>query len=310
MSEGVPPAVDLSVDFCGLALRNPVMVASGTFGYGTEYADLVDVSSLGALITKAVTLEPREGNPPPRICETPAGMLNAIGLQNPGVQVFLEEKLPALRGYGVPVIVNVSGSTAEETAELARILTVDGIAALEVNVSCPNVENEGMRFGTDCNLTAELTAAVVGATSLPVIVKLSPNVTDIVSIARAAQEAGAHALSLINTLLGMSIDVDRRRPHLGNITGGLSGPAIRPVAVRMVWQVAQAVDVPVIGMGGIMSARDALEFILAGATAVAVGSANLVEPTSIQRVIDGLGEYCSAHGIERITDLVGALVID
>lgn len=303
-------ALDLSVAIAGVRLQNPVMSASGTFGYGLEFAPYLDLSRVGAIVTKAVTLRPRDGNPPPRIRETPAGVLNAIGLQNPGVQVFLEEKLPALRGYGVPVIVNVSGSTAEETAELARILTVDGIAALEVNVSCPNVENEGMRFGTDCNLTAELTAAVVGATSLPVIVKLSPNVTDIVSIARAAQEAGAHALSLINTLLGMSIDVDRRRPHLGNITGGLSGPAIRPVAVRMVWQVAQAVDVPVIGMGGIMSARDALEFILAGATAVAVGSANLVEPTSIQRVIDGLGEYCSAHGIERITDLVGALVID
>lgn len=303
-------ALDLSVAIAGVRLQNPVMSASGTFGYGLEFAPYLDLSRVGAIVTKAVTLRPRDGNPPPRIRETPAGVLNAIGLQNPGVQVFLEEKLPALRGYGVPVIVNVSGSTAEETAELARILTVDGIAALEVNVSCPNVENEGMRFGTDCNLTAELTAAVVGATSLPVIVKLSPNVTDIVSIARAAQEAGAHALSLINTLLGMSIDVDRRRPHLGNITGGLSGPAIRPVAVRMVWQVAQAVDVPVIGMGGIMNARDALEFILAGATAVAVGSANLVEPTSIQRVIDGLGEYCSAHGIERITDLVGALVID
>lgn len=303
-------APDLAVAIAGVRLQNPVMSASGTFGYGLEFAPYLDLSRVGAIVTKAVTLRPRDGNPPPRIRETPAGVLNAIGLQNPGVQVFLEEKLPALRGYGVPVIVNVSGSTAEETAELARILTVDGIAALEVNVSCPNVENEGMRFGTDCNLTAELTAAVVGATSLPVIVKLSPNVTDIVSIARAAQEAGAHALSLINTLLGMSIDVDRRRPHLGNITGGLSGPAIRPVAVRMVWQVAQAVDVPVIGMGGIMNARDALEFILAGATAVAVGSANLVEPTSIQRVIDGLGEYCSAHGIERITDLVGALVID
>lgn len=303
-------APDLSVAIAGVRLQNPVMSASGTFGYGLEFAPYLDLSRVGAIVTKAVTLRPRDGNPPPRIRETPAGVLNAIGLQNPGVQVFLEEKLPALRGYGVPVIVNISGSTAEETAELARILTVDGIAALEVNVSCPNVENEGMRFGTDCNLTAELTAAVVGATSLPVIVKLSPNVTDIVSIARAAQEAGAHALSLINTLLGMSIDVERRRPHLGNITGGLSGPAIRPVAVRMVWQVAQAVDVPVIGMGGIMSARDALEFILAGATAVAVGSANLVEPTSIQRVIDGLGEYCGAHGIERITDLVGALVID
>ncbi len=303
-------APDLSVEIAGVRLQNPVMSASGTFGYGLEFAPYLDLRRVGAIVTKAVTLEPRDGNPPPRIRETPAGVLNAIGLQNPGVQVFLAEKLPALRDYGVPVIVNVSGSTAEETAELARILTVDGIAALEVNVSCPNVENEGMHFGTDCDLTAELTAAVVGATSLPVIVKLSPNVTDIVSIALAAQEAGAHALSLINTLLGMSIDVDRRRPHLGNITGGLSGPAIRPVAVRMVWQVAEAVEVPVIGMGGILNARDALEFILAGATAVAVGSANLVEPTSIQRVIDGLSEYCSAHGIERITDLVGALEID
>lgn len=303
-------APDLSVEIAGVRMQNPVMSASGTFGYGLEYAPYLDLTGVGAIVTKAVTLEPRDGNPPPRMRETPAGVLNSIGLQNPGVHAFLEEKLPALRGYGVPVIVNVSGRTVEETAELARILSVDGIAALEVNISCPNVESEGMYFGVDCALTAELTAAVVGATDLPVIVKLSPNVTDIVSIALAAQEAGAHALSLINTLLGMSIDVDRRRPHLGNVTGGLSGPAIRPVAVRMVWQVAQAVEVPVIGMGGIMNARDALEFILAGATAVAVGSANLVEPTSMQRVIDGLSEYCAAQGIERITDLVGALETD
>jgi len=303
-------APDLSVEIAGLRLQNPVMSASGTFGYGLEYAPYLDLTGVGAIVTKAVTLEPRDGNPPPRMRETPAGVLNAIGLQNPGAQAFLAEKLPELRGYGVPVIVNVSGRTVEESAELARILSVDGIAALEVNISCPNVENEGMHFGVDCDLTADLTAAVVSVTELPVIVKLSPNVTDIVSIALAAQEAGAHALSLINTLLGMSIDVDRRRPHLGNITGGLSGPAIRPVAVRMVWQVAQAVRVPLIGMGGIMNARDAIEFMLAGASAVAVGSANLVEPTSMQRVINGLSEYCRAHGIERITDLVGALEID
>jgi dihydroorotate dehydrogenase (NAD+) catalytic subunit len=299
---------DLSVEVAGIAMRNPVTVASGTFGYGTEYAPYLDCSGLGAIVTKAITLEARAGNPPPRVRETPAGMLNAIGLQNPGVEVFVADKLPALREFGVPVIVNISARSAAEFVALAeRLSDADGVDALEVNISCPNVEDEGMFFGTDCAMTGELVGAVVSASALPVIVKLSPNVTDIVEIALAAADAGADALSLINTLLGMSIDVATRRPHLGNVTGGLSGPAIRPVAVRMVYEVARAVDLPLIGMGGIMTATDAIEFLLAGATAVAVGTANFVEPSSAAQVIDGIRDYCVAHDVARVTDLVGAV---
>ena len=303
-------APDLSVEIAGLRMQNPVMSASGTFGYGLEYQPYLDLSILGAIVTKAVTLEERLGNPPPRVRETPAGMLNAIGLQNPGAEAFIRDKLPALRSVGVPVIVNISARSVEEFVRVAGMLCVEGVAALEVNVSCPNVQQEGMHFGVDCDLTGALTAAVVDACDRPVIVKLSPNVTDITDIARAAAQGGAHALSLINTLLGMSIDVDRRRPHLGSITGGLSGPAIRPVAVRMVHEVARAVDLPVIGMGGIGDARDALEFILAGATAVAVGTMNFVEPAAMAAVIDGLADYCRRHDVARITDLVGALHTD
>ena len=298
---------DLSVEIAGLTLQNPIMSASGTFGYGMEYEEYLDLSQLGAIVTKAVTLEPREGNPPPRVRETPAGMLNAIGLQNPGAEVFIREKLPELREFGPPVIANISGRSVDEFARLAEMLSVDGVDALEVNISCPNVEDEGMTFGVDCGMTGRLTEAVRGATELPVIVKLSPNVTDITVIARAATEAGADALSLINTLLGMSIDVETRRPHLGNVTGGLSGPAIRPVAVRMVYQVAQAVDVPLIGMGGVMTAYDALELVLAGATGVAVGTANFVEPAAMEQVLRGLADYCRRHQVKRITDLVGAV---
>jgi dihydroorotate dehydrogenase (NAD+) catalytic subunit len=298
---------DLSVEIAEMTLQNPIMSASGTFGYGMEYEEYLDLSKLGAIVTKAVTLEPREGNPPPRVRETPAGMLNAIGLQNPGAEVFIREKLPELRDFGPPVIVNISGRSVDEFARLAEMLSVGGVDALEVNISCPNVEDEGMAFGVDCDMTGRLTEAVCNATDLPVIVKLSPNVTDITVIARAAAEAGADALSLINTLLGMSIDVERRRPHLGNATGGLSGPAIRPVAVRMVHQVAQAVDLPLIGMGGVMSASDALELILAGATGVAVGTANFVEPAAMQQVVRGLADYCRRHQVKRIADLVGAV---
>lgn len=298
---------DLSVEIAGLTLRNPVMSASGTFGYGTEYEEYLDLSKLGAIVTKAVTLQPREGNPPPRVRETPAGMLNAIGLQNPGAGVFIREKLPALRKFGPPIIVNISGRSVDEFARMAEMLSVDGVDALEVNISCPNVEDEGMAFGVDCDMTGRLTEVVCDATDLPVIVKLSPNVTDITVIARAAEQAGANALSLINTLLGMSIDVERRRPHLGNMTGGLSGPAIRPVAVRMVHQVAQAVDLPLIGMGGVMRAEDALELILAGATGVAVGTANFVEPAAMEQVLRGLADYCRRHQVKRIVDLVGAV---
>ncbi|MGM0494273.1 MAG: dihydroorotate dehydrogenase [Armatimonadota bacterium] len=298
---------DLSVEIAGLTLQNPIMSASGTFGYGMEYEEYIDLSKLGAIVTKAVTLEPREGNPPPRVRETPAGMLNAIGLQNPGANVFIREKLPELRDFGPPIIANISGRSVDEFARLAEMLSVDGVDALEVNISCPNVEDEGMAFGVDCDMTGLLTEAVCEATDLPVIVKLSPNVTDITVIARAAVDAGADALSLINTLLGMSIDVERRRPHLGNATGGLSGPAIRPVAVRMVHQVAQAVDLPLIGMGGVMTASDALELILAGATGVAVGTANFVEPATMEQVIRGLADYCRRHQVKRIADLVGAV---
>ncbi|MGI5816467.1 MAG: dihydroorotate dehydrogenase [Armatimonadota bacterium] len=300
---------DLSVEIAGLTLRNPIMSASGTFGYGMEYEPYLDLSKLGAIVTKAVTLEAREGNPPPRVRETPAGMLNAIGLQNPGGHVFIREKLPRLREFGVPVIVNISGRSVDEFARLAEMLSVEGVDALEVNISCPNVEDEGMTFGVDCEMTGGLTEAVCNATDLPVIVKLSPNVTDITVIAQAAEQAGADALSLINTLLGMSIDIERRRPHLGNATGGLSGPAIRPVAVRMVHQVAGAVDLPLIGMGGVMTASDALELILAGATAVAVGTANFVEPGTMEQVIRGLADYCRRHQVKRITDLVGAVEV-
>jgi dihydroorotate dehydrogenase (NAD+) catalytic subunit len=301
------PRPDLSVEFAGLQLSNPVTVASGTFGYGTEYADLTEVGSLGALITKAVTLEPREGNSPPRLCETPAGMLNAIGLQNPGVEAFVEEKLPALREFGLPVIVNVAGHSLEDYAAVARRLEqAEGVAALELNVSCPNVAAGGMQYGVCESLLRELVAAVRESCGLPLITKLSPNVTDIVEMAEAAVEAGSDALSLINTLVGMSVDVEERRPVLANVTGGLSGPAIRPVAVRMVWAVAQAVAVPLLGMGGIMSARDALEFILAGATAVAVGTGNFVNPATTTQVRQGLEEYCLRHGVPRLRDLIGA----
>lgn len=298
---------DLSVEIAGIRMKNPIMPASGTFGYGMEYESYLDLSALGAIVTKAVTLEARKGNPPPRLRETPAGMLNAIGLQNPGAEAFIAEKLPQLREFAVPIIINISGRSVEEFMRLAEMLSVDGVDALEVNISCPNVEQEGMSFGVDCEMTGRLTDAVAGATDLPIIVKLSPNVTDITVIARAAAEAGAHALSLINTLLGMSIDVETRRAHLANITGGLSGPAIRPVAVRMVHQVAGAVELPLIGMGGVMSATDALEMIIAGASAVAVGTANFVEPETMPQMLKGLADYCRRNQIGRITDLVGTL---
>ena len=291
----------------GLRLPNPVLVASGTFGFGEEYAELMDVSRLGGICTKAVTLQPRAGNPPPRICETPAGMLNAIGWQNPGLEVFLTEKLPALREYGVPIIVNIAGETLEEYVELAaRLDDVAGISALELNISCPNVACGGLHFGVRADLAEQLVGAVRQVTDHVLITKLSPNVTDVTVIAQAAVAGGSDALSLINTLTGMSIDVARRRPVLGNVTGGLSGPAIRPVAVRMTWQVAEAVDVPIIGMGGILTAHDALEFIMAGATAVAVGTGTFVDPTTALTVIDGLRTYCLEHNVPRITDLTGA----
>lgn len=298
--------VDLSVNLAGVLLKNPVMVASGTFGFGSEYARYIDVSRLGAIVTKGLTLRARSGNPPVRICETPAGLLNCIGLENPGLEAYLNYNLPALRSYGVPVIANISGDTVNDYAALAAGLEQgEGADALEVNISCPNVERGGLAYGVDASSAAAVVRAVRESTSLPVIVKLSPNVTDIVEIAKACVEAGADALSLINTLLGMVIDVERRVPILGNTFGGLSGPAIRPVAVRMVWQVSQAVDVPIIGMGGICSARDALEFILAGADAVAVGTGTFANPDCAISVIGGIRDYMQANGFMRVSDMKG-----
>jgi len=302
---------DLSVEIAGLKLKNPVMVASGTFGYGQEYSDLFDLNRLGAIVTKSITLKPRSGNPPPRIVETPSGMLNAIGLQNVGLESFISQKMPFLRGLNIPVIVNISGDSPDEYIELAeRLSTVEGIAALELNISCPNVKKGGMAIGIDPEETHELVWRVRRVTGLPLIVKLTPNVTDITLIAKAAVDGGAEALSLVNTFLAMAVDVERRRPMLANVTGGLSGPAIRPIAVRMVWQVAQAVDVPVIGIGGVMSWRDALEFLIVGASAVAVGTANFVNPMAPIQIIEGIAEYLQRHRVRSIRDLIGSLQID
>lgn len=298
----------LAVSIGGLNLRNPVMPASGTFGYGEEYAPFADLNRLGAVVTKGISLRPRAGNPPPRIMETPAGMLNAVGLQNVGVKAFISEKLPYLKKFDVPVIVNIFGEAVDEYAAVAEALSrAGGVHALEVNISCPNVKKGGIAFGARPESAAEVTAAVRGSTDLPVIVKLTPNVTDIVEIALAAESAGAHALSLINTLLGMSVDVERRVPHLANVTGGLSGPAVRPVAVRMVWQVAGRVKVPVIGVGGIADAAGALEFLIAGASAVQVGTGQFMNPRTILDVIEGIGAYLVRHGMKDVRDLVGSL---
>jgi dihydroorotate dehydrogenase (NAD+) catalytic subunit len=283
---------NISVDFAGIKLKNPVLTASGTFGYGEEYADFVDLSRLGGVIVKGISLKPIAGNPPPRIWETPSGMLNAIGLENPGVEVFLREKLPFLRQYDTAIIVNIFGYSADDYLAVAeRLDGAEGVSGIEVNISCPNVKSGGMIFGTDLKATAELLSAVRAKTRLPLIAKLSPNVTDVTDFAKAARDAGCDGLSLINTLLGMAIDVRTGRPRLANCTGGLSGPAIRPVAVRMVWQVAKAVSLPIIGMGGIVNAEDALEFILAGASAVAVGTANFMNPRAALDVLDGLEAF-------------------
>ncbi len=298
---------DLSVTVAGIRMQNPVMTASGTFGYAQEFEPYMDLSRLGAIVVKTITLHPRAGNPPPRITETPAGMLNAIGLQNVGLQAFISEKLPYLRTLGPPIIVNVAGESIEEYVELAKRLSdQEGISGIELNISCPNVA-DGLIFGCNAVLANKLVARVRQTTRLPLIPKLSPNVTDIAEIARALAEGGADALSLINTLIGMAIDVRSRRPKLGNVTGGLSGPAIRPIAVRMVWEVARAVKLPLIGMGGIMTADDALEFLIAGATAVAVGTANFTSPSSAERIIDGIEAYLIDRKIARMTDLIGSL---
>ncbi len=298
---------DISVNIAGIRLKNPVITASGTFGYGDEYASLVDLNRLGAVIPKGISLKPIEGNPSPRIVETPAGMLNAIGLQNVGVEAFVREKLPFLRQHDTPIIVNIFGYTVEEYSRLAKKLDGEEVAGLEVNISCPNVERGGCLFGHDPQMANEVIRAVKGRTSLPVIAKLSPNVTDITVIARSVQDGGADAISLTNTLLGMAIDVETQTPALGNVTGGLSGPAIKPVALRMVWQVAKVACVPVIGVGGIAKASDALEFMIAGASAVQIGTAHFFNPRTTLEIIDGLSQYLKRRGISRITDIVGTL---
>lgn len=298
----------LAVSFAGLTLKNPVVLASGTCGYGVEYAPFLDLNRLGGIVVKGISLAPRQGNPPPRIIETPSGMLNAIGLQNIGWRAFVTEYLPRLSAFETKVIVNIYGHTVGEYREVAQRLSEHpGIHALEINVSCPNVDKGGLAFGTDPACTFQVTEAVKKATHLPVITKLSPNVTDIRPIAKAAEEAGADALSLINTLLGMTVDVRTRRPHLANITGGLSGPAIRPVALRMVWEAARAVSLPIIGMGGIMNAEDALAFLMVGATAVQIGTGLFVDPSCPVRVLDGMQAFLVEEGIEDIRQIIGGL---
>ena len=294
-----------------LVLKNPVMTASGTFGYGLEYADLMDISRLGAIIVKGTTAEPRQGNPYPRMAETPAGMLNAVGLQNRGVDYFADKIYPTIRSIDTAMIVNVGGSTVETYVECAeKIAALDDIPAIELNISCPNVKQGGMGFGLCAASAAEVVRAVRRVYPRTLIVKLSPNVTDITEIARAVEAEGADAVSLINTLLGMAVDAERRKPILSTVTGGLSGPCVKPVALRMVWQTAKAVRIPVIGLGGIASWRDAIEFILAGATAVQIGTSNFVDPTISLKVIDGIAAYCERHGFHHASELVGALETD
>ena len=303
-----PP--DLSVSLGSLALANPVLTASGTFGYAAEFAHLVPLHHLGGVVVKGISLAPRSGNPPPRVVETPCGMLNAIGLENVGVKRFITDKMPFLRTCGCRVIVNILGDSIEEYAELAAQLSdIPGIDGLEVNISCPNVKKGGVAFGTVPEMAAAVTAAVRRATQLPVMVKLSPNVTDIVVMARAVAESGADAISLINTLIGMAIDAKTRRPKLANVIGGLSGPAIKPVALRMVWQVASAVNIPVVGIGGIGTAEDAIEFLVAGATAVQVGTANFYNPAAAGQIIAGIADYLRQQGEPSVRSIIGTLRI-
>jgi len=298
---------DLGVQFAGIHFRNPVLLASGTCGYGKELQPLADLSRVGGLVSKTITPEPRAGNRPPRIVETPAGMLNSIGLQNPGLEGFIRDQWPFLSGLDTRVVVNIAAPTAEQHGEMAaRLEALSGIAALEVNISSPNMKDGGMLFGCNPAAAAEVIGAVRRVTRLPVIAKLTPNVTDIATVARAVEEAGADGISLINTLLGMAIDVERRRPVLGNITGGLSGPAIKPVALAMVWKVRRAVKLPLMGLGGISTTADALEFILAGATAVQVGTATFFNPGAAVEITQGLEAYCQRHGVGRLASLVGA----
>src|SRR3954449_30248 len=299
--------MDLSVRIGALTLKNPLIAASGCFGYGVEYADVVDLSTLGAIVSKGLFLKEREGHPAPRIVETPAGMLNAIGLQGIGARRFVDEKLPELRARGATVIVNVCGTTLDEYVEVSRVVSdAEGVAAIELNISCPNIKEGGIQFGCSLNGTFDVVSAVRKVTPLPVNQKLTPNVTDVASFARAAEDAGADAVSLVNTFLAMVLDVETRRPKISNIVGGLSGPAIRPIAVRMVYECRQMVKIPILGMGGIADARDALEFMIAGANAVQVGTANFVDPFIWPKLLAGISDYMTRHHIARVGDLVGA----
>lgn len=300
--------MNMNVTFCGMKMKSPVIAASGTFGFGVEYKDYLDLNHVGAISMKGLAITPWEGNAGVRVAETPAGMLNCIGLENPGVEVFKKKYLPEIRQYDVPVICNIVGRTPEEYGEAAEALSVPGVDAFEVNISCPNVKNGCLAFGVTPEGAAAVTKVVKAHTDRPVIVKLSPNVTDIVSIALAVEEAGADAISLINTLLGIAIDTRTRRPILGNITGGLSGPAIKPVALRMVWQVSQAVKIPVCGMGGIMTGKDAVEFMMAGASTVQVGTATLADPTAIARITREMEEWCREDGTDDVASLTGSMI--
>lgn len=297
----------LQTELAGIKLRTPLMAASGTFGFGEEFLDFIDQADVGAIVVKGMTREPRKGNSGRRMAETPAGMLNCIGLQNPGVDVFLREILPRIKQLDTPIIVNINGNVQEDYAYLAEVLDASGVAGIEVNISCPNTRHGCMAFGVIAQTAAEVTAAVKAKTKLPVIVKLSPNVTDITEIARAVEAAGADAVSLINTLVGMAIDTRTWKPVLGNVVGGLSGPAVKPVALRMVWQTAQAVKIPVIGMGGITTANDAVEFLLAGASAIAIGTANFVNPQAISDIAAGLTSYLELRQLGNVSQLVGQI---
>jgi len=302
--------LDLSIDFTGVRFKNPVVAASGTFGFGREYNEYYDLSLLGGICAKGLTMHPRPGNLPPRIAETPMGMLNSVGLQNPGVKVFIKEELPFLRSFDTVIIANISGNTVDEYAQMAEMLSDAGVDIIEVNVSCPNVEAGGLQFGTSTDGVASVTEAVRKSSVVPVMVKLSPNVTDITEIAQAAESAGADAISLINTILGMRIDTVTRRPVLHNNTGGLSGPAILPVAVRMVWQVSQAVGIPILGMGGVSDFSDAVEIMLAGASLVGVGTAIISDPYAPVKIIKGLEEYLINNGFAAVSDITGKVVVN
>ena len=301
---------NLNINIGKLQLKNPVMTASGTFGYGTEYSDFMDISRIGGIFVKGTTIRERQGNAYPRMAETPSGMLNAVGLQNKGVDYFIKHIYPTIKDIDTNIIVNVSGSTIEDYVETAEKLnSLEKIPAIELNISCPNVKEGGMAFGTSCLSAAQVVREVRRAYKNELIVKLSPNVTDISEIALAVEAEGADSVSLINTLLGMAINAEKRKPILSTVTGGLSGPAVKPIALRMVWQVAQAVKIPVIGLGGIMNATDAIEFMLAGASAIQIGTANFIDPTVSIRVVDGINEYLDRHGFKSVTDIIGALEI-